>query len=198
MLGACLRRGQEGDVRAHHPPPLGHADPGLALPPAPAGLRALELRVRGGQVAAEGGDHGAHEGASHVGPGAREPRGVDRLESVAVVSERVTDGAGVIPEARVEHVHVIGVERLLVALEGRAHLGHYLGQVDLHVTHLSVGGEGTMRAATTPSRSRRAATRKSVASRQGAATSCTPTGSGPGPATGTDMTGRPTKDRGWV
>src|SRR5262249_19772508 len=196
----CLRRGQERDVRAHDTPALAHTHPGLALSPAAAGLHPLEFRVGGGEVSTKGGDHGMHDGAGHVGPGTREPRGVDRREAVAVVRERVADGARIVPEARVEHVHVVGVECPLVALEGRAHLGHHLGQIDLHVTHLSVSGgaQGTMRAAATPSRSRAAATRKSVVSFQGATTSCTPTGSGPGPATGTDRTGRPMKDRGCV
>ena len=58
--------------------------------------------------------------------------GMDGLEAIRVVHQRVPDHERVIPEARVEHVDVVGVERALVALEFGPDLSHDFGNVGLH------------------------------------------------------------------
>src|SRR3989442_7476512 len=64
--------------------------------------------------------------------------------------------------------------------------------ISCNAFHMATG------APTTLSASSRAATRNSAASLNGAAISCTPTGSAPADTSGTEITGRPMNDSGWV
>ena len=117
------------------------------------------------------------------------------LVAVEVLGDAVADGALVLAEQGVERRHVVGDQRLLVALEGLAHLGHHLGQVDRPWLLLPI------RPAAAPATallfSSACAMRSATSSRQGAAMICTPIGSGAS-GTGTATTGRPMNEMGCV
>src|SRR5207302_2517797 len=71
-------------------------------------------------------------------PGARAPAAPHRVEgdlrkAIAVLVECVANGVRAVPQRRVQHLDVLVDQRLLVALEQRAHLRHDLGDVDGHV-----------------------------------------------------------------
>ena len=120
----------------HLPADVRKAHPGLALA---ADLRLaahLELEVHGGDVAAERQDLEAPAELLGAGPGwAAHAMGVDLVEAVAVLAHRVADRVRAIPEAAVEDVHVLVDQRLLVALEQRAHLGHDVGEIGREIAH---------------------------------------------------------------
>src|SRR5882724_3037029 len=68
---------------------------------------------------------------------------MDGLEAIGIVGKRVADHAGIVPEQPVEHVDIVGADRFLIALEGGRHLGHHVGDIDLHGSHLFVVEAGT-------------------------------------------------------
>src|SRR6185436_7385258 len=88
--------------------------------------------------------------------------GVDLVEAVAVLAHRVADRVGAIPEGAVEDAHVLVDQRLFVALEQRAHLGHDVGEIGREIAHVA-----PVRASAMPT---------SRASAPGAATMERPTG----------------------
>src|SRR5207247_7278553 len=113
----------------------------------------LELEVHGREVATE--RENLETDALFLDPRsgrARDAEGVDRVEAVAVLGHRVADRVRAVPERRVEHVDVLVDERLLVALEQRADLGHHLGHIGRHVDHrlASIAFATATRAASLP------------------------------------------------
>src|SRR5882724_1236808 len=132
-----LRRLGARDVRGDHlPAEVGKAHPGLALTTDPLAAAHLELEVHGGDVAYAGED--LQPDALVLRSRSRRARnavGVDFLEAVAVLVERVADRERAVPERRVEHVDVLVDQRLLVALEQRADFGHDFGDIGRHVDH---------------------------------------------------------------
>jgi len=121
------------------------------------------------------------------------------LEVVAALPpDRVGHDPAQLTRGRTLHLDHLGAER--GQAPGRIGPGDELGGVhDADAVEWRREGrhdQPAMRAAATPSRSSAAAMRKSAASFHGAATNWTPRGSGLAPATGTEITGRPTKDSG--
>src|SRR5262245_64046819 len=134
VLGTGRHRGhvRADDFPAH----VRKAYPRLALATDRFSTAHLELEIHGGQVAAKRQD--LQSDSSLLGARAGRPSdavGVDLVEAVAVLGERVADGVRAVPERRVQHIDVLVDQRLLVALEQRAHLRHDLGDVDGHVHH---------------------------------------------------------------
>src|SRR5438128_9388572 len=57
---------------------------------------------------------------------------MDGLEAIGVVRQGIADDSRITPEAGVQDFDVVGVQRLLVALEGRRYLDDDVGLIDLH------------------------------------------------------------------
>ena len=60
---------------------------------------------------------------------------MDAVETVAVLGVGEADGVRAVPEGAIEHLDVLVDQRLLVALEQSAHLGHDLGNVGRQILH---------------------------------------------------------------
>src|SRR5437899_1460647 len=129
------RRAHRRDVCADDPPAnAGEAHPRLALTADHVLATHLELEVHGGQVAAEREDFETDPLLLGARPRrARHAVRVDLRKAIAMLVERVANGVRAVPERRVQHLDVLVDQRLLVALEQRAHLRHDLGDVDGHV-----------------------------------------------------------------
>src|SRR5262245_13662434 len=137
LRSACVaslltpRRAHRRDVRADDlPAEIGAAYPRLALTTDRVLAAHLELEVHGGQVTAERDDFEPDPILFDTRPG-RPPHAVGGAPRgpVAVRLQRVADGVRAVPERRVQHLDVVVDQRLLVALEQRAHLRHDLGDV---------------------------------------------------------------------
>src|SRR5262249_55927285 len=70
--------------------------------------------------------------------------GVDLVETVTVLGERVADRVGAVPERGVENLHVLVDQRLLVPLEEVSHLRHHVGPIDRQIQQ-ETAGHATMR-----------------------------------------------------
>ena len=85
----------DAHMRGSDPPAIGGAHPGLHLAAELAGRgRAAEERGGDGEVAAEGGDHGARERAGEALRRARGAEGGDLGMAVEVLRDAVADGGG--------------------------------------------------------------------------------------------------------
>src|SRR4051794_9119920 len=186
----------DADVRGNDLPTLREAHPGLHLAAHFLARHDVAMKKRGGDriVAAVGGYHRTGARAHEVDRRAPGTKRRHFLVAVKVLGDAVADGALVLAEQGVERIDVVAHQRLLVALEGLAHLGNDLGQVDVHGFPPYSAGCG---AATALLSSSACAIRSAMSSRHGAAMICTPIGSGAS-GTGTATTGSPMNEVGWV
>ena len=119
-------------MRGSDPPAVGGAHPGLHLAAELAGRgRAAEERGGDGEVAAEGGDHGARERAGEALRRARGAEGGDLDIAIEVLRRAVPDGSGGSEKETVERGDIVGDERALVGGEGGLDLGFDVGNVYL-------------------------------------------------------------------
>src|SRR5688572_18354648 len=98
------------------PAEIGEAHPGLTLAADQVLAAHLEFEIDRRDIATEGQDLQAN--ALLLDARARGPRHAVRVDlgkAIAVLVERVADGVGAVPEGRVEDLHVLVDERLLVA-----------------------------------------------------------------------------------
>src|SRR5262245_5920258 len=118
----------DADVRSNDAPALRKPDPGLHLAAHLAG-RTWAMKQRRGhrKVTAVGGDQRPATSAVEPDWGAPGTKCGDLLVAVKVLPDAIADGALVLVEQGIERVHVVGDERLLVALKRLAHLGNDLG-----------------------------------------------------------------------
>src|SRR5262245_27186852 len=119
------RLAQQRNMRRHDAPALRGAHPGVALAAGARTAVAPDLAVGGAEVMAVGDDPElqkiAIDDEARVAAGTE---GGDLVVAVELLADAVTQGVRALPEQLVERGDVVGVQRLLVAVEGLGHLGH--------------------------------------------------------------------------
>src|SRR5436190_17650448 len=146
-------------MRRHDTPAFRRAHPGVTLAADPGLAVAAELAVGGAEIVAVGDDPELEQIAVHHEAGiAAGPEGGDLVVAVELLADAVAQRVRAVPEQLVEGRDVVGVERLLIAIEGRRHLGDDRRDVDFHGSPQA--GVETQ----TPCFSRWAATRSAAAS----------------------------------
>jgi hypothetical protein len=121
---------EQGDVGLHDAPAFGEADPDLAL--TAACRAAFELEGDGGEVAPEGGDVEAGDGAGEACGGARFAEDLEFFGAVEVFGDTEAHDLGAGPEHADEGIDVIGDEGLLVVRVEGCEFGDDGGVVDGH------------------------------------------------------------------
>src|SRR6188472_452655 len=151
-----MRRHYTPTLRRAHPNRTKASDLGLTV--------AAERAVGGAEIMAGGHDPELEESAFdyEAGIAARAERG-DLVVAVELLADAVAKRVRTVPEQLVEDRHVVGVERLLIAIEGRRHLGDDRWNVDVHCNPQAAVETQT------PCFSRWAATRSVAASLKGRA-----------------------------
>ena len=121
---------EERDVGLDDSPAFGEAHPDLAL--ATASGAALELERDGGEVAAEGGDVEARDGAREAGRVTGFAEGFEFFGTVEVFGDTEAHDLRVGPKHADEGVDVVGDEGLLVLRVESGEFGDDGGIVDDH------------------------------------------------------------------
>src|SRR4051794_2744426 len=129
--------GDHRNMRMDHLPAcIGKSNPGLGLPPGHVAPANLVDKTDSGDVSTE--SHDVQAQALLLGPRsgrARDTKGVDAVESVAVFGVGEPNGVRTLPEGGVEHLDILVDQRLLVALEQSPHLFDDIGNVRRQIRH---------------------------------------------------------------
>src|SRR3990167_2334553 len=116
-------------MRGHHTPTLArHAHPGLLLAARAGAALARELGAGGGAVAPVGGDAGVVQRPRQPGRRTAAAKGTDRVDAVEAFRGAVAHGVRAVEEQRVQHVHFVVDQRMLVARKRSRDLGEDIGQ----------------------------------------------------------------------
>ena len=97
-FAASNRYFNDAHVRRDNTPAIFQSCPGLTLAPTALRVAAIELGVGGGEVVAEGGNHGVAQFARKADWRTRRAKGADRFDAVETFAAAETQHAGVGPE----------------------------------------------------------------------------------------------------
>src|SRR5262245_17036482 len=119
----------------YHFPAIWKAYPGLHLAAYPARCtEAMSQRRRYRKISAVRRDNCLRQRAG-TWPSRASAESLDFLIAVKIFSVPISNSSGIVAEAIIENGSIVRDYRLLVAVEGRLHLRHDIGEINLHAFH---------------------------------------------------------------
>jgi hypothetical protein len=116
----------------YHFPPIWKAYPGLHLTTDPAShTDAMSQRGRYRKISAVGRDNCLRQRAG-TWPSRASAESLDFLKAIKIFGVPISNCSGIVAEAIIENTSVVRDYRLLVAVEGRLHIRHDIGEINLH------------------------------------------------------------------
>ena len=120
------------DVRGNHAPALRGSHPGLALAPGTLTAHSMKLCIGRGKVAAISCDDDVHSLARQPLRRPTGSKGPNGFVAIQVFGCAIAQGVWTVVKQRVEHLHFVIHQGLLLLFKNSAHFSDHIWQIDIH------------------------------------------------------------------